>query len=313
MSSSGASTTSTVKVSAPDKGWIKFDQNQYHCKTGQSINVMITAGSNTPGVFPTVKSMSTSNATIATIEDGYVDGSVTNCIDCRAAHIVCKKEGTVTLTAVSSTGVKTTSSTVTVEKEIGWIQYDQESYSCSEGKVIDAMIRTGSNVASVIPSVTGFSSNNTNIATIENGTSTGAVTNCIDCRAVHITCKKAGTVTLTATSSTGATTTATVTVKEADKGTISFDKASYTCKVGKVIDTMIRTSVSGDQMPSAVSSFSSSNTAVAIIENGTSGGAVTNCIDCRAVHITCKKVGTSTLKATSSTGATGTATVTVSK
>lgn len=314
ISSSGASTTSTVKVSAPDKGWIKFDQNNYSCKAGQSINVMITAGSNTPGVFPSIKSMSTSNPNIATIEDGYVDGTVTNCIDCRAAHIVCKKEGTVTLTAVSSTGVKTTSSKVTVEKEIGWIKYEQEQYTCSEGRVIDTMIRAGSNVASVIPSVAGFSSSNTNVASVENGTSDGMVTNCIDCRAVHIVCKKAGSVTLTATSSTGASTTSKLTVKEADKGTIYFDQPSYTCKVGKKVDVMIKTSVSDPtQPPASISSISSSNTAVATLENGTSSGLVTNCIDCRAAHITCKKVGTSTLKAISSTGAIGTATVTVSK
>lgn len=183
------------------------------------------------------------------------------------------------------------------EKENNWIKFDNENYICKEGEILDTMIRT-----SGLSSIKEFKSNNSSVAKIEDGTKDGYVTNCIDCRAVHITCQKAGVVTLSATSTTNATTTSTVTVtKNSDENDnndwIRFDKENYVCKEGEVLDAMITT---GGEL-SSIKEFKSSNPNIAVIEDGTKNGELTKCINCRAVHITCKSKGNTTLSATSTT------------
>ena len=295
-----------------EKSWIKYDKKNYSCKEGESFNVMINAGG--PEV-PFIQDYSSKNTDIATIETGTTSGAVTNCVDCVAAHVTCKKAGTATLEATSSSGDKTTS-TVTVTaastQEKPWIKYDKTIYSCKAGETFDVMINTGGAENSRIQS---YSVENKDIATIEIGTQSGAVTNCIDCVAAHVTCKKAGTTNLTAKSSNGATTKVklTVSAKEQtvseDKGWIKFNASTYTCDEGNQFDVMIN--VGGTKTPAGIKSYTTSDPSVATIENGTVSGVVTNCSDCRAVHVTCHKKGNVTLTAYSTTGATAQATVRV--
>ena len=55
---------------------------------------------------------------------------------------------------------------------------------------------------------------------------------------------------------------------------------------------MIKTSGTYDNRPITIKQYLSSNTSFATIESGTTNGMVTNCIDCSATHVTCKKKGT---------------------
>ena len=89
-----------------------------------------------------------------------------------------------------------------------YITYDKPNYTCQVGEVFDAMISAGG-----LSSIVNFNSSNPSIAIIESGTIEGNETNCLNCKAVHITCKNRGEVTLSATSSTGATTEVTLNVK----------------------------------------------------------------------------------------------------
>ena len=123
---------------------------------------------------------------------------------------------------------------------------------------------------------------------------------------VRVICKKAGSVILNATSSSGATTTSSLTV-EKDIGTVYFSKPSYSCTAGQSFETVI-TAVSGD-LSARVSGYSSSNTSIATVDDNVT--AVPSCINCKAIRVNCKKKGNVTLKATSTTGAKGQSDLTV--
>ena len=321
-SSSNDTASATVTVTAstptptPDQPWIKYDKTSYSCKVGETFDVMIRTGG---AQNSTIQSYNVENKELATIEIGTTSGSVTNCVDCVAAHVTCKKAGTTNLTAKSSNGATTKvklaiaskEQTTPTTPEKGWIKFNASTYTCDVGSKFDVMITTGG--ASTPASVKSYTSSDPTIAKIEIGTVSGAVTNCSDCRAVHVTCNKKGSVTLTATSSTGAKATATVTVNEApaveDKGWIKYNATSYSCKVGESFNVMIR--AGGASTPVSIKSFASSNTGVATIAAGRTDGVVTNCSDCMAAHVTCKKEGTTNLTAKSSTGVTTSVKVTV--
>lgn len=171
------------------------------------------------------------------------------------------------------------------------ISFDKASYTCKERDVIDALIKftTGSSLSSV-------SSSDNNKAIIEKGSSTGTAANCTDCEAVHITCKKSGTITLTATLSTGEKTTASLNVEKGDSGTISFDKANYSCKVGEKIEATITIAgplVNGVPSSDSLASYSSGNTSIATIEKKSDN----------LMQITCKKEGSVILIVESESGA----------
>ena len=84
--------------------WIKFESTSYSCEEDEVIDTLITAGGTE--IPTTVSNYNSSDTSIATIESGFSDGSVTNCLNCKAVHITCKKKGETTLTANSKTNAK---------------------------------------------------------------------------------------------------------------------------------------------------------------------------------------------------------------
>ena len=190
------------------------------------------------------------------------------------------------------------------ETEIGTIHFDKDSYYCEAGKTFDTKITALGTESTPGPTVKSFKTSDTSIATIETHPTIAAF--CINCKYVLVTCKKAGEVTLSATSSIGATTTSSLEVTE-DIGSISFDHNTYTCHEGETIDADITAS----PFTSRVNGYSSSNTSVATIEKHPTKAA--KCPNCNTVLISCKSPGKSTLSTTSSTGAKNTAVVTVYK
>ncbi|MDD6272312.1 MAG: hypothetical protein PUA90_02190 [bacterium] len=303
----GIKTTVARKLDKYIGNTISYDKSSYTCKEGEIIQTKITVKSSDE--LANIKSYNSGNTNVATIDIGWKNGNETiqtNCINCQYVEITCEKAGTTILRAESTTG-STTTSTVVVEKETlesqnkGSISYDKSSYTCKVGETITATITATSNDG--LARVKSYSSNNVNVAIINKHPTFTA--NCLNCEMVQITCKGNGTTTLKAQSSTGATTTSTIvvekeTLESQNKDSISYDKPSYTCKVGETITATI-TATSNDGF-ARVKSYSSNNTNVAIINKHPTISA--NCLNCEVVQITCKGNGTTTLKAQSSTGAT---------
>ena len=298
-SSTGAKTTSKLTVESESVGTIAFDKESYSCNVGETFETLIRT-SNSDGKSSTVKSYSTSDKSIATIDDQVT--SQVKCTNCRNVRVVCKKKGSVTLNAESSTGAKATTKLV-VSEEVGTISFEKDSYTCNAGETFETLITTKSTTG-VPPLIKSYYTSDSTIATIDDQVTTQV--RCINCRNVRVVCKKKGTVTLTAEASSGARATSRLTVGE-DIGTIAFDKTNYTCNAGETFETMIRTKGSG--LPNSVASYSTSDNNIATIDEKTS--VQTNCSDCRLVRVVCKKKGTVTLSASSTTGAKTTSSLTV--
>ena len=312
----GGNTSSTVivKKKEEEKGTISFDKETYSCNEGESFNVLIKS---TPS-DSTISNFKSSNTAIASIERST--GLQVNCKNCLVAKVTCKKQGNVKLEATSSKKA-TTSSIVTVNKkenlkgsieeeitsepiiDIGTISYDKTSYTCKEGESFNAVIKAYPSTEAVRK----ISSMNSNIlSVIENKE---LQVNCKNCLMVKVTCKKAGTTQLMASSSLGAETTSKVTVSKKEKniGKIYYDKTSYTCKEGESFNALIKTNLAD----STVYKIGSNNSYVATLAQNK--GLQVNCKNCLMVKVTCKKAGTTYLTSTSSTGAETKSKVTVSK
>ena len=298
-STTGATTSVPLTVSE-DKGTISYEQTSYSCKAGEKISTIITATSNDASAR--VKSYTSTNTSIAKVEKHPT--MVVKCINCVAVEISCLKEGKVSLTAESTKGATTSVPVNVVAKDKGTISYEQTSYSCKAGEKIDTIITATNSDDSA--RVKSYTTTNAAIAKVEKHP-TMAV-KCINCQAVQITCVKEGKVSLTAESTTGATTSVPVNVvASTNKGTISYEKSSYSCKAGEKIDAIITATNSDDS--ARVKSYSSSNTAIAKVEKHPT--MAVKCINCQAVQITCLKTGNVTLSAESTTGATTSVPLTV--
>ena len=294
-SSSGAETSVTLSVKV-DIGTIKFEKETYSCTAGETFETKITASSKTAGTY--VKSYTTSDATIATIDNNTT--LQTNCSNCTLVRVLCHKAGNVTLNAESSTGAKTVSN-LTVNENVGTIKFDKTSYTCNAGERFETLITADGPVGAYVKS---YSSSNEAIATVD-GNAINQV-RCINCKMVRVLCHNAGTVTLKATSSTGAKTSVSLKVNK-KIGTISFDKTSYTCTAGQTFETMI--TAKNASPGTYIRSYGTSNSTIATIDDNTS--VQVNCINCRIVRVVCKKKGSVILNAQSSSGAKTTSSLTV--
>ena len=291
-SSTGATTKSTVNVvkeNNPDTniGKVTFDKTNFSCNTGEKFATLIT------GTDP-IKEYKSADTSIATIAR-KTDGLQPNCSNCAYVEVTCKKKGTTTLTASTMKGA-TTSSKVTVnEQNAGKVTFDKTSFSCNTGEKFATLI-TGTDP------IKEYKSADTSIATIARKTD-GLQPNCSNCAYVEVTCKKKGTTTLTASTMKGATANAKVSVNEQNLGTINFEKTSYSCSVGDKFSMLITSS-------SPIKEYKSGDTTIATIAKKTDG-LQPNCSNCAYVEVTCKKEGTTTLTASSMTGATANAKLTV--
>ncbi len=329
-SSTGAKTTAKLTVKE-NKGSISFEKSSYNCDDATAFETVVIA--DTKGI----KSVKSSDTSVATIDEyvTYVKNcsSYSKCMSIAGTlkniRVVCKKKGKVTLSAESNGGAKATS-TVNVKENKGSISFKENSYSCTAGKTIETVIypsreiSTAENRATVItyPQVKNYTSSDTSIATIDDKVKLQPY--CGNCKAVRINCIKTGEVVLTATSNFGATTTAKVTVKQ-ENGSISFDKSSYTCEVGKRFS--VKVNLTGGAK--SIKSFTSSDTSIAdvmkvnIVSNCVTynnGEAVSNCMPASAVKpgeeylmVSCKKKGSATISATADTGISTSAKVTVTQ
>ena len=286
-----------AKVSAAETGTISFGQTRYSCNVGQTISALIETSGNTTS---TVSSYNSADTNIATVADST--DLIPRCINCKMINITCIAAGSTTLQATSSTGATTSVPLAVTNDAEETISFDRANYSCNVGQTISALI-----TASGTSSVASYNADDTSIATMAN--STDLIPRCINCRMVDITCKKAGNTRLQATSSAGATGTANLTVTETgEQETISFEKSSYSCEVGKTFETLI--TASGSET-STVASYGTSDSNIASIDTNTKNQV--RCLNCLNVRVVCKNNGTVELNATSSTGATTTSNLTVTQ
>ncbi len=193
-SSLGAKTTVNLDVTE-GTGSIDFDQDSYTCKEGETITTKITALGTPSVIAPTVKSYTSSDTSVATIQKHPT--LAVNCINCTAVQISCKKAGNSTLTTTSSLGAVNTAK-VTVYKDPGTISFSEDSYTCHVGETINAKI-TATPYNSRVKS---FYSDNSSIASIEEHPTLQV--NCINCRMSQITCNAVGETSVWAESTTGA-------------------------------------------------------------------------------------------------------------
>ncbi|MBO4855523.1 Ig-like domain-containing protein [Candidatus Saccharibacteria bacterium] len=210
-----------------------------------------------------------SNNSVATVDDGQITGI---------------KTGNATITAKTHNG-KTASLVVTVKKSgsqiipVSAVRLNQTS----------AKVKAGSSIkltATVLPTnatnkTISWSSNNTNVAVVDNGKVIG---------------RSAGTAKITARSSNGKTATATITVIQGNVEVtgISLNKSSVSVNVGattQLVATILPQSASNKKV-----TWTSSNTSVATVSNGIISGI---------------KAGTATITAKTYNGKTAKATVTV--
>ncbi|MBP5656214.1 Ig-like domain-containing protein [Candidatus Saccharibacteria bacterium] len=210
-----------------------------------------------------------SNNSVATVDDGQITGI---------------KTGNATITAKTHNG-KTASLVVTVKKN------DSQIIPVSAVRLnqTSAKVKAGSSIkltATVLPAnatnkTISWSSNNTNVAVVDNGKVIG---------------RSVGTAKITARSSNGKTATATITVEQGNVEVtgISLNKSSVSVNVGattQLVATILPQSASNKKV-----TWTSSNTSVATVSNGIISGI---------------KAGTATITAKTYNGKTAKATVTV--
>lgn len=269
---------------------ISYAKSSYSCDEGKIIETTITITDGTEA--SKIKSFSTSNLEIATIEKSS-QGDNKSTIKVK---ITCKKVGIVTLKAESNGGAETTSS-LTVNEVQDTIAFDKKNYSCKEGDRFNVNVTSTSAIASYI-------SDNEEIAMIDPLSSNG------NKYVAAVACSNVGTVKLTAKSVNGATAVASLTVTKATES-VRFSASNYNCKVGEVINTMVRTGKGDYSHDIGSLTYSSDDPSIATIESGNTQGLIPNCTGCHTIHMTCKKVGTTKLTAKYTDSVKDVATITV--
>ena len=304
--SNGQVATATTKVSKASKGFAKFNKSSYECLEYRNIEIGITVESEDHKV--TLKSLKSSDSSIGTVKK--VTESKKGLDRYYVYNIECKKQGTVKLTATTSSD---TSATAEVKVKSGNTGSESKAYASPAEVVCKKGTKTLVNITAPIKhlsdklEIDNFKSvkmGDQAIATITR--STNLQTSCVGCTTYEIACVKAGTTKVTATTNKGVTLTVPVKVYNdssvSEKGVITFDK-DYTCTAGKSVSGTL-TIVSGDSS-AELKSLTSSNKNVATVTKGTTTKNKTT------FKIKCIKKGNVIITAKSSTGASGTASVTV--
>ncbi|MBR2828897.1 MAG: hypothetical protein IKE70_06680, partial [Bacilli bacterium] len=281
-------------------GTLSYDKTSYSCKTGESFLAIVKPTNDTR-----IKSIGSSNIHVASIE--LLNEKIKDCENCLKVKVNCVNEGNAKISATSQTDENVYSDVIVSNgnKPVKGtsVNYDKKSYTCYEGESFIAEVEA-SPETNYIKSI-----GSTNIHVASVAISNEKKSNCTNCVPVKVNCVKEGKANITAKTTQGGNTSSTVTVKkkEVEKGTISFDKESYSCNEGETFNVLIKSTPSD----STISNFKSSNTSVAKIEKYT--GLELDCKNCLLAKVTCKKQGNVKLEATSSNKATTSSLVTVNK
>lgn len=301
-----------VKVSDDTK--ISFAESTYTCNVGEKIDTTIKVSGTNINTIDNVATYGSANEAIASIsKHPYL---AVNCVGCEVTQISCNKAGTTTLNAKSNLG-KTTNVKIVVNAIEEKISFDKTSYTCKVGQTIEATVSlpdnpnigygpyktTNTNVATV----GNAKNNNIKCKTTENGAIACSVISGVRSMTIPVSCNKAGATTIVVANNAGVESKAKITVTGEDD--IYFSQKSFSCEVGDKIGFEI-TAVSSSGATVSSYKYLVADTPVASIIDDPSG-LVPNCSNCIHKMLSCDKVGTTVLSATSSTGKTVSVPVTV--
>lgn len=293
---SGNSTTKKRKVVVKEASGsslaissIKFENSEISCYSGEELDLSY--------VFAPTNAIGSIN--VSSSNSSFIEASLSdNSIGKSKIKIKCKSVGTTDVKISSANGITASIKIKVMAKENtvsfkSTIAFDKTEYSCNIGDTIITNIRAQNTYGTA--KVNSYTSNNSSVASISLDMNNATCTNCTQ---VKIKCNAKGTTQITSSSNDGITVTVNVTVNEAGK--VSFDKDTYSCKVGEKVTALITTT------NGSLSSYSSLDTTVAKL---TKSEIQPKCINCTAVDISCLKEGNATINATSETGAFASATV----
>ena len=264
---------------------IKFDKNNIKCSAGQTVGVNITTDMNSR-----VESYSVDNTSIATVKKSSMQPK---CPNCRRIDVVCKKQGSTTVRAYSNRGA-TTSAGLLVTSNSNNVVFEKSNIKCKKGDVVKTIIKSTDGKTRIKT----FSSDDIAVAALSLSSAQPRTTGAIQ---VDVACRGNGSVTLRASNANGVVGTANVTVGNT-VGTVSFEKATYTCRPGQSFETK----VTADK--ATIKNILVEKTGV--IKLGQPSKQL-NCANCRLIKVECQKIGTSRIVASSSAGASGSALVNV--
>ena len=271
---------------------ILYAEKKYECTEGGTLSTRIyTNGAQ-------IKSYGTGNKNIATIKRNRNNSGKKNVI---YVDIACKKAGSTTLTAKSAKGTKI-NIPLRVNVNKGTVKFAKTSITCSPGQTVKNILvwaYGGTN-----PRVKSYYSEDMSIATV---TASVGQPKCPNCKSIDVKCLKSGDVKLKAINGNGGQGQAYVHVDN-NVGSISFDRASYTCKKGESFETVVTASYDPVVGVSTVRSYYSSDSSIADVEKSSNQ---VKCINCLNLLVTCKKAGNVSLTAISSRGAKKTVPLTV--
>lgn len=282
----------TVVAADPEiVGKIEFAKASYTCKEGDIITTSIKVTSKEEDAE--VLKFNVANSELAEMIDlvNSDDSKVTN------IEIQCNYEGKTKLKTVSNTGASGEAELI-VEHYDGDIRFDRPTYTCIEGDKIEAKVIAAGGNANNRVNKESFTSANKSVATVvrkQTANSDGKR------ETIVITCVKEGDTTISATSTSGAKATANVEVGSI-YGKINLDKKSYSCIVGNTFK--LKLTVSGGRPGNKVASFSSSDSSVAKLKDLTPSSPMN-----KTIQVQCLKGGTVTFKASSTAGASISATI----
>ena len=316
-------------VSAETK--LVFEKTNYICKIGEEIQVNVQYSFANDEV--NIKSYESTDNSIARIESFELNQND----EVYILAVKCLKEGSVDLTINTSDEVETKTG-ITVEKQEvsntipedsgsnslpttepdtgkesendvsqqptvqpeeskSTIKYENDKYTCIEGGKFTTKILVEET------SIKSYESSDTKIATITSYEPSDdiAIKLCKNCKYVEVNCLKTGSISLIATSTDGVKTTSKLEVQQKiEIDEISYDKSSYTCKVGENITAIITANSSKDENV-RVKTFESSDTSIATIKKHPN--IVSKSLNSTNVQIKCLSEGEVVLTAISSTGA----------
>ena len=241
----------------------------------------------------------------------YANGSnpvyVSDCatiLPVSSVEVSCIKAGSVNVTITNAAGAKgVTKVTVKKAEAKTGMSFNKSSYTCEPGKKISATVELKNPKNSdYIKTIT---SSNTGIATVaKSGNQYGggnSQTTSIY-QKITISCVKAGSVTLTATSNKGVKGTAKVTVAKASTtSSIKFNESTYKCEKGKKTNGQVVIT------NGTLKNITSDNILVGYVSVGSKKANGNGQIV--SFTITCLKTGETKIHATDSTGKKATATV----
>ena len=279
--SSNTKTTPTKKIAAEteesssniEAKSISLNKSSLTLKAGETAT--LTATINPSNATDKTVHWKSTNSSIVTVNNG---------------KITAIKEGNATITASTSCNCKEAICKVTVKANstivnVSSITLNKTSITLEEGKT--TILTATINPSNATNKNVTWSSNNTNVATVNNGT---------------IKANKAGTATITAISNNGKSASCKITVKAKEQPkpstvevtSITLNKTNVTLEKGKT--TTLTATVNPSNATNKNITWSSNNTNVATVNNGT---------------ITAKKAGTANIIAKSNNGKTATCKVTV--